>query len=157
MADNVPITAGVGTDIATDDIGGFHHQRVKIGVGDNGAAADVSQIAPMPTRPGHPPTKVLTNAAVSASSSGDNALVSATASQTTRVFAMMLVFHGDTTAKFQSGATDLTGAMQFRAGDKLILDYTGEPWFVTGSNETFDLNLGSAVTVTGFIQYEKSA
>lgn len=30
MADNVPITAGAGTNIATDDIAGVHFQRVKL-------------------------------------------------------------------------------------------------------------------------------
>lgn len=30
MADNVPITAGVGTSVATDDISGVHFQRVKL-------------------------------------------------------------------------------------------------------------------------------
>lgn len=29
MADNVPITAGVGTDVSTDDVGGAHIQRVR--------------------------------------------------------------------------------------------------------------------------------
>lgn len=30
MADNVPVTAGSGTDIATDDVAGVHFQRVKL-------------------------------------------------------------------------------------------------------------------------------
>ncbi len=30
MADNVPITAGVGTSVATDDVGGVHYQRMKL-------------------------------------------------------------------------------------------------------------------------------
>ena len=33
MADNVPITAGTGTTVATDDVSGAHYQRVKLGVG----------------------------------------------------------------------------------------------------------------------------
>lgn len=33
MADNVPITAGSGTDIASDDVGGVHYQKVKQAVG----------------------------------------------------------------------------------------------------------------------------
>jgi hypothetical protein len=33
MADNVAITAGSGTTIATDDVGGAHYQVVKIGLG----------------------------------------------------------------------------------------------------------------------------
>lgn len=40
MADNVAITAGSGTSVATDDIGGVHHQRVKLGLGADGTAVD---------------------------------------------------------------------------------------------------------------------
>jgi hypothetical protein len=36
MADNVAITAGSGTSVATDDIGGVQFQRVKIGLGPDG-------------------------------------------------------------------------------------------------------------------------
>lgn len=157
MADNVAITAGSGTTIAADDIGGVQHQRVKISIGADGTAVDAATAAPVPTIPGRPTTKGLTNATVSVSSSGANALVSATASQTTRVFRIVLMFHAASTAKFQSASTDLTGAMQFQAGQSMILDFDGEPWFVTATNEAFNLNLGTAVTVTGFIQYEKSA
>jgi hypothetical protein len=48
MADNVPITAGVGTDVATDEVGGVHYQRVKPSWGADGAAVDVSEAAPLP-------------------------------------------------------------------------------------------------------------
>lgn len=41
MADNVNISAGTGTPIATDDVGGAHHQRVKIVVGADGVVKDV--------------------------------------------------------------------------------------------------------------------
>ncbi len=40
MADNVQITAGSGTTIATDDVGGFQHQRVKLSLGADGTAVD---------------------------------------------------------------------------------------------------------------------
>jgi hypothetical protein len=40
MADNVAITAGSGTTIAADDIGGVLHQRVKISIGADGSATD---------------------------------------------------------------------------------------------------------------------
>lgn len=36
MADNVAITAGAGTSIATDDITGAHYQKVKIALGQDG-------------------------------------------------------------------------------------------------------------------------
>lgn len=50
MADNVAITAGTGTSIATDDIGGVQYQRVKPSWGVDGAAVDVSATDPMPVR-----------------------------------------------------------------------------------------------------------
>jgi hypothetical protein len=48
MADNVTITAGSGTSIATDDIGGAHYQRVKPAFGVDGSAVDVSASNPLP-------------------------------------------------------------------------------------------------------------
>lgn len=49
MADNVPITAGTGTNIAADDIGSVWHQRVKVQHGADGSATDVSTASPLPT------------------------------------------------------------------------------------------------------------
>lgn len=49
MADNTTLNAGTGGDvIATDDIGGVKHQRVKIEFGADGSAADVSAANPLP-------------------------------------------------------------------------------------------------------------
>lgn len=42
MADNVAVTAGAGTTIATDDVGGVHYQRVKIDFGTDGASAPIT-------------------------------------------------------------------------------------------------------------------
>ena len=48
MADNVGYTPGSGATVAADDIGGVLHQRVKIGIGEDGTAVDVSATNPMP-------------------------------------------------------------------------------------------------------------
>lgn len=40
MADGIPITAGSGTTVQTDDVGGVHYQRVKRSVGADGSATD---------------------------------------------------------------------------------------------------------------------
>jgi hypothetical protein len=48
MADNVGYTPGVGATVAADDIGGVLHQRIKVGVGVDGTAVDVSSDNPMP-------------------------------------------------------------------------------------------------------------
>jgi len=42
MVDNVAITAGTGTTVAADDIGGVFYQRVKIALGADGVANDAS-------------------------------------------------------------------------------------------------------------------
>ncbi len=53
MADNTVLNVGSGGDvIAADDVGGIKHQRVKISVGDEGSAADVSSAEPLPVRLG---------------------------------------------------------------------------------------------------------
>ena len=48
MADNVGYTPGSGATVAADDIGGVLHQRIKVGVGADGTAVDVSEANPMP-------------------------------------------------------------------------------------------------------------
>lgn len=49
MADNVTLNAGTGgAVVATDDIGGVQHQRVKVGHGVDGSYSDVSALAPLP-------------------------------------------------------------------------------------------------------------
>ena len=49
MADNVTLNSGTGgATLAADDISGVHHQRVKIQVGADGSATDVSDANPLP-------------------------------------------------------------------------------------------------------------
>ena len=49
MADNVPVTAGAGTSIASDDIGGVQFQRIKLIHGADGVnAGDVARSNPLP-------------------------------------------------------------------------------------------------------------
>jgi hypothetical protein len=49
MADNLELNEGTGgATLAADDIGGIHHQRVKVQFGVDGAATDVSASDPMP-------------------------------------------------------------------------------------------------------------
>ena len=48
MADNITVTPGTGTTIATDDVGGVHVQRVKATWGVDGTATDVSASNPLP-------------------------------------------------------------------------------------------------------------
>ncbi len=48
MANNVAVTAGSGTSIATDDVGGVHYQVVKLALGDEDASTRVSSSNGLP-------------------------------------------------------------------------------------------------------------
>lgn len=48
MADNVQVTQGSGTLMATDDVDGVQYPRVKVSIGTDGTAQDVSSTNPMP-------------------------------------------------------------------------------------------------------------
>lgn len=48
MSDNIGYTPGSGATIAADEIAGVLHQRVKVGIGGDGVATDVSDENPMP-------------------------------------------------------------------------------------------------------------
>lgn len=50
MVDNVTITEGSGTQIAADDVGGVKYQRIKVAIGEDGTANDVSSSNPLPTQ-----------------------------------------------------------------------------------------------------------
>lgn len=50
MADNFDFTPGVGGTGAADDVGGVLYPRVKINYGADGAATDVSDANPLPTK-----------------------------------------------------------------------------------------------------------
>ena len=51
MADNVAVTAGSGTTIATDEISGVQYQRVKVVVGADGTnSGDASPSVPLPVQ-----------------------------------------------------------------------------------------------------------
>lgn len=48
MADGVGITEGVDKTVATDDIGGAHHQKVKMEFGADNTATQVNEDNPLP-------------------------------------------------------------------------------------------------------------
>jgi hypothetical protein len=53
MSDNIGYTPGTGAIVAADNIAGVLHQRVKLGIGSDGVAVDVSTSNPLPiTAPG---------------------------------------------------------------------------------------------------------
>lgn len=49
MADNIQVSQGTGTTMATDDVSGVQYPRVKISHGGDGSATDASSANPLPT------------------------------------------------------------------------------------------------------------
>lgn len=100
-----------------------------------------------------PDGKELKFAAIAASSSGDNTVVSAVPGKRIRVFNTMVVAGSSVTAKWKSGAsTDLSGDMQYAANGGYCTD-SMSGMFRTAVGEALVLNLSGAVTVGGHLAF----
>lgn len=73
MADNVAVTPGAGTTIATDDVGGVHYQRIKLDLGGDGVTAPVASAIDVPAGGADPvfPAGVVHDAALAALTPAD--------------------------------------------------------------------------------------
>jgi len=104
-----------------------------------------------------PTVGALTTIAISSSTTGDNVIVSTQSAQTVRVFRMFIVVSAATNITLKSGgSTNLTGAMTFNAGGAFILDFSGEPWFVTSASNAFIINQSGTAQISGSISYTQS-
>jgi len=72
MPDNVDITSGVGTSVATDDVGGVHYQKIKLDAGGDGASVPV--VAGQQTMAASVPVVVASNQTAVPVSDGGGAL-----------------------------------------------------------------------------------
>lgn len=133
------------------------------GVDQDVNIAAILGAAPSTTNPlwiqyGVTTTLPFTRATVNITTATTTAIVSATASQTTKVYRMMLNFAAAQTLDIRSASTSLVGApMTFAPGSGLILDFSGTPWFVTASNEALNFVTSTTGTITGWVDYVKSA
>lgn len=91
MADNFDTDpASGGVTFASDDIGGVHHQRVKIGHGVDGTATDTSSVNPLPVAPQvqSPQSEQLTSTSLSAGGNADLTASDITGSTTGKLLAL---------------------------------------------------------------------
>lgn len=135
MADNVPITAGSGTDIATDDVGGVQYQRVKNVWGADGVATDVSATNPMPVvaQSKAAATGTITSPSIAATTT------TALASNTARLGA---TFYNDSTGIIYIALAATASATAFTV--KL---YPGDYYELPGSNVVFTGLVSAIATV----------
>lgn len=94
-------------------------------------------------------------AVISTAASGATALVAAQGSgNKIKVHSAFLIASGTTTVKFQGATTDLCGAMALVANVGIVLPFNPVGWFVdTAANVALNINLGSAIQVSGAIRY----
>lgn len=168
LLDDVSITAGIGTPIATELIGGRNIQLVKPVHGVAGAAVDVSLTTglpvqpmtspgatPFPVSPGLKLTESYTRLALSFNTINDNAILAAVAAQFIRIYGILLIPDSPVSVKFgENGATYYTGAMKLTSGIMLLPQ--GEPYFIsTLVNKSFVINLSAAVQCSGVLWYQQ--
>lgn len=178
MADNLPITPGSGAVVATDQIGGNHHQLVKIEYGDDGSATEVSPTNPLPVNVNSLPAASRTTdststalstdaimlgltaltpkfAKITASASGATTIVALVSSKKIRVLAWSVVCNAAVNVKWQSHVTptDLTGLHYFAANGGITVPFSPVGYFETVAGEALDINLSSAVAVGGSLVY----
>jgi hypothetical protein len=164
MADNFVANAGSGgSTFAADDISAVLHPRVKVEWGADGTVNDAAVAAPLPVQTTIESNQMTTAgtvvtpkfAAISASSSGNNTLVSAVSSKKIRVLACVIMSNGTVNAKFQDGAggTDKTGLFYMVANTGFALPYNPVGWFETSATTLLNLNLSAAIAVGGVLTY----
>lgn len=170
MTDSVIVPVAQDTPIAVDDIGGIRHQLVKVEFGDTDSATQVSASNPLPVsstlqagsaavgsfRTTPAASSSLTEVSIDFATATTTAVVSATASQTTRLYKLQLMVGGATTLTWKDGSTALHGGYPMQAGATITLDFDGEPWFTTSANSALNLTSSAAVQVSGRAYYVKS-
>ncbi len=94
-----------------------------------------------------------TQVAVSASSSGDNTAVAATAGKTIRLYRLALTSASSVNVAVKDGAS--TTMATFTGLGTVVLSDPDKPLFVTTAGNALILGLSGAVSVTGSIWYVK--
>lgn len=98
-----------------------------------------------------------TEARINVTASGDTELVSATASQTTKVYRLLLQAGGTAnTVQIKDGSTVLI-EFALAANEGVVLDFQQYPWFTTSTNTALNINLSGATSVQGRLYYIKGA
>lgn len=163
MADNYTTNAGAGgSTFASDEISSVQHPRVKVEWGTDGTVNDAQISAPLPTQTTIESTQ-MTNvgtvvtpkfAVITASSSGNNSLVSAVSGKKIRVLALWLTANGTVNVKFVSATTpDITGLAYLVVNTGFVLPFNPVGWFETATTSALQINLSAGTAVGGSLTY----
>lgn len=101
-------------------------------------------------------TSDLTSAVVDISTATTTAIVSATASQTTRVYRMRLNVAAAQAITVKDGTTALE-VLNFVGAGFLVYDFSSRPWYKTTANTALNFTTTTTGQVNGVVEYIKSA
>jgi hypothetical protein len=122
MVDNVAITAGTGTSVATDDVGGVHYQKIKLAIG----AADTANLLAVGSGAidtGTPRVALATDSpgVLTLGAQASAASVSMTAATNTKAFGYIAQAHGVNPTAVNAGAQG-----------ELAMNRAGIPFYIGG-------------------------
>lgn len=156
MADNTQLNeaaAPLGDIIATDDIGGVKHQRVKVEVGVDGTAQDVHDGRPMPVKEGmtSPKTTAATAAALAAGGTTDLDSAQISSGLTGKLVALLMTASVPLKGELKTVLNGVESAVLLtffsRAGENVPLLMPNKDFFTQVEDATAGLD-GFRVTVT---------
>lgn len=156
MADNTQLNqaqAPLGDIIATDDIGGTKHQRVKVEVGADGVAQDVHDGRPMPVKEGMttPTVSTVVGAALAAGGSTDLDSAQIGSGLTGKLAALLMTasvpLKGELKTVLNGVESGVLMTFFSRAGESVPLTMPNKDFFTQAEDATAGFD-GFRVTVT---------
>lgn len=91
-------------------------------------------------------------AVIDISTSGDNTIITGTATKKIRIYSLVFVSEGTVSITLKDGATAISGAMAFSANMGFSENFWPAPITLSSGN-AFVINLSAAVAVRGFVIY----
>lgn len=162
MADNVSITQGAGTTLATDEVGGVHYQIIKVAAGALDSIAIVSTTNPFPVRLYH--GRTILEGVINTSVAGDNTLATPSTGNKIKLVSMTFICNSGNNIQFKSGTVGETGQsnksgiMNFTANGGMDSHGRVDEWlFTTATNKSLVINLSSASQVSGWYTFVDEA
>lgn len=136
MADNTELNTGSGGDIiATDEVSGVKHQRVKVEYGADGSATDVSPSTPLPVERvlADPKSSHATSAGVAAGGTADLDSSDITNGKTGKLVAILASSSVQLKCVLKKVASDVPGAVLatwfVRGGDLRLVEFPDRAFF----------------------------
>lgn len=98
----------------------------------------------------------MTRAVINFSGSGANTLVAGVGGQTIRVWRIHFNCGGSTQITWLDGVTAMSGPFSYSTGGGEVLDFSGDPWYITSIGNDLKFNSSNAVQVGGTIWFTQS-